>query len=389
MIKKRKVKTRAAALLLSLAFLIVSGITASADDYEYYITTDDDNGYYDDYAYDDTYGDYSYDDGYDDYSYDDYSYDDYSYDDYSDDDYSDDESYDDDYSYDDYSDYSDEESDTGSDESDSYTQSDDEDDENANSAVVIAETPVPEYTPNPNIMVPGQEGSYYVLDNASALNEETEREIDELGSELYKETGAQVVLVTIATTRYSLKDYAYTLFNQWKIGGDGQYGLLFLLDIEDDSYYSYAGEGLKTEINSSDLSQLNKTYLEPYFAQKDYDNAALAVYKGAISKAEAAMELIGPVGTPDPALSESSQAADAEETNSDSGEVKDRAVSVFSGLLKIVGTAIAVLLGVCLLALIFIYLHGRKVKKQRKEARKHKNRNRAQGSANGRRTSRR
>ena len=72
---------------------------------------------------------------------------------------------------------------------------------------------------------------FYVADYAEVLSDEVEGLIVLNNDLLDKACGAQIVVVTVDTVGSStIENYAYTLFNEWKIGSkDKNNGLLFLL----------------------------------------------------------------------------------------------------------------------------------------------------------------
>lgn len=123
-----------------------------------------------------------------------------------------------------------------------------------------------------SIIEPTQD--FYVNDQANVLSEETEGLIVLNNDHLEEACGAQIVVVTVDTVGASgMENYAYTLFNQWGIGSaDDNNGVLVLLSIEDDDYWTMTGTGLQDDLTAGDLSELQRAYLEPSFAQKDYDD---------------------------------------------------------------------------------------------------------------------
>jgi len=130
------------------------------------------------------------------------------------------------------------------------------------------------------LAVPAPSDDFYVLDQADVLSDETEGLIVLNNDTLYKACGAQIVVVTIDTTGdVELEDYAWTLFNAWGIGSSNEEnGVLVLLVIGDDTYYVMQGRGLEDTLTSGTLGNLNATYLEPYFARKEYDKGTAALF---------------------------------------------------------------------------------------------------------------
>ncbi len=127
---------------------------------------------------------------------------------------------------------------------------------------------------------------FYVRDDADVLSAETIEYIVENNDVLYEETGAQIVFVVLSTTGSTpIKDYAHSLFNEWNIGSsEKNNGLLVLMAIDDDYYFTLQGVGLEDYISSGDLGAYNKKYLEPYFARKEYDQGARALFDALYEK---------------------------------------------------------------------------------------------------------
>lgn len=116
---------------------------------------------------------------------------------------------------------------------------------------------------------------FYVLDDAGVLSRDTISHIIFNNDDLYEACGAQIVFVTLDSTRSNdidIADYVYTLFNQWGVGdGKKNNGIVVLLAIEDDDYYYMQGTGLERSLPSGEMSELADKWLEPSFAEKDYD----------------------------------------------------------------------------------------------------------------------
>ena len=115
--------------------------------------------------------------------------------------------------------------------------------------------------------------SFYVADYADVLDADTESHIITSNDKLFAQTGAQICVVTVDFTGSTdIDEYAYELFNEWKIGSsEKNNGLLLLLSIGADDYYVLQGQGLEQYLSSGDLGDILYEYLEPSFAEKAYD----------------------------------------------------------------------------------------------------------------------
>ena len=82
----------------------------------------------------------------------------------------------------------------------------------------------------------------------------------------------------------AIDDYAYTLFNKWEIGGETYRGLLVLMAVGDDNYYVMPGTAVSDSFDSASIGKLMDEYLEPDFAQKNYDAAAKSFFEAAYAK---------------------------------------------------------------------------------------------------------
>lgn len=125
---------------------------------------------------------------------------------------------------------------------------------------------------------PGEE--FWYLDEADVLSLDTEGEIFFANQRLYDACGAEIVVVAIdSTDGMAIDDYAYTLFNDWEIGGSKYLGFLFLMAIEDEDYYAMPGTMMGTYFDSASISDMLQIYVEPDFADGDYDAAARAFFE--------------------------------------------------------------------------------------------------------------
>lgn len=137
-------------------------------------------------------------------------------------------------------------------------------------------------------VVPDRPENQYVLDEADVLSEDTEQEIISKNQTLFKETGAQIAVVTVDfLDGETIEDYAYYLFNSWGIGSsERNNGLLLLMAIGEDNYYAMPGYGIEDYFDGAKLQDMLNQYLEPDFAAKDYDAGAKKFFEAALSDME-------------------------------------------------------------------------------------------------------
>lgn len=126
---------------------------------------------------------------------------------------------------------------------------------------------------------------FWFYDGADVLSERTEGEIFFANQRLYDACGAEIVVVTLDSTgRLGLEDYAYTLFNDWEIGGSSYLGMLLLMDIGSEDYTAMLGTKLEGYLDSAAVGDLLDDHLEPDFAKGDYDEGAKKFFEAAFEE---------------------------------------------------------------------------------------------------------
>ena len=211
----------------------------------------------------------------------------------------------------------------------------------------------PAVAPANTAVLPDPTEDFYVLDNASVLTEKTRSDVLAKAKELDEKYGTQIVVVTIKTTgTTSLEDYCYQLFNKWKIGGEKGNGLLFILDIDDDTYTAMAGAGIKETFSTDVLNTMVKTKLEDSFSAKNYDAGVATLFAEAATQMEAYGEANELAGT----------------------GPKGEADKGGSSILSVIVTIIIVIIILIVIFFVVVYLRGQALKKKRL-ARRAANRN--------------
>ena len=114
---------------------------------------------------------------------------------------------------------------------------------------------------------------FYAADFAGVLTEDTENYIIEKNGILENECGGQIVVVTVDfLDGMDIEDYAYKLFNSWKIGDeDENNGVLLLLVIGEENYWCMQGKGLESALSSGDIDDILWNDLEDDFAEGNYN----------------------------------------------------------------------------------------------------------------------
>ena len=120
---------------------------------------------------------------------------------------------------------------------------------------------------------------FYILDQAGVLSAGTKSAILEKNQSLNQSYGIQIVVVTVADLgSQGIQEYTQSILNQWKVGGDAQMGMVLVLDIAGENYYTIAGTGIRGKFTSAQLQELLDTYLEPGFAEGNYDDGVASYF---------------------------------------------------------------------------------------------------------------
>lgn len=126
-------------------------------------------------------------------------------------------------------------------------------------------------------LIPEPTKAFFVNDFADQLNETTESQIQNQAVALYKDTKAQVVVVTVPNLGgYTLEEYSYALFNKWGIG-DAKLdnGVLMLLALEERKMRIEVGSGLEGALNDGKTGRIQDEYMISYFKNNDFDTGML------------------------------------------------------------------------------------------------------------------
>lgn len=128
---------------------------------------------------------------------------------------------------------------------------------------------------------------FYILDQAGVLSAGTKSAILEKNQSLNQSYGIQIVVVTVADLgSQGIQEYTQSILNQWKVGGDAQMGMVLVLDIAGENYYTIAGTGIRGKFTSAQLQELLDTYLEPGFAEDNYDDGVASYFAEVADRAE-------------------------------------------------------------------------------------------------------
>ena len=112
---------------------------------------------------------------------------------------------------------------------------------------------------------------FYVNDYANLLNQNTKNYIINANKQLYSQTGAQIVVVTVQNLEgNSLEDYANQLFRNFGIGDKNKNnGVLLLLALEERQFRVEVGYGLEGILPDGKTGRIQDEYIIPYLKQNN------------------------------------------------------------------------------------------------------------------------
>ena len=125
---------------------------------------------------------------------------------------------------------------------------------------------------------------FYINDYANILSEEVKQDILNKSVALEKQTGAQIVVVTVPNLEgQSLEEYATELFRKFGIGDKNENGLLLLLALEERKFRVEVGYGLEGVLPDGLTGRYQDEYIIPYLKEDKWDegiqNGYNAFYK--------------------------------------------------------------------------------------------------------------
>lgn len=134
--------------------------------------------------------------------------------------------------------------------------------------------------------LPAPTDDFFVNDFAGCLNAEDAAKMQARGEALYRDTGAQVVVVTVSSLEgAAIEDYGYDLANAWGIGEEkADSGVLLLLSTGDRRVRIEVGKGLEGCLPDGKTGRILDNYAVPYFKDDDFSTGLLETYSVLINE---------------------------------------------------------------------------------------------------------
>lgn len=118
----------------------------------------------------------------------------------------------------------------------------------------------------------------YVTDEAGILSESSRQELNQLGRQLEKKTGAQLAVYIVASSEDE-KQLAYDTFQETKLGNKNRNnGALLVIAMKERRFWLEVGTGLEDRLTDITAKHLEEKNLVPYFKKGDYEKGVKTFY---------------------------------------------------------------------------------------------------------------
>ncbi len=128
--------------------------------------------------------------------------------------------------------------------------------------------------------------NFFVNDFANVISNADEEKMQQQGEALFKECGAQVVVVTVKSLNgEDLESYSLNLARSWRIGSDkNDDGILLLLAVDERKVRIEVGYGLEGALPDSKTGKILDTYGVDRFKKNDFSTGLAAVYDSLVNE---------------------------------------------------------------------------------------------------------
>ncbi len=133
--------------------------------------------------------------------------------------------------------------------------------------------------------LPKPTNDFFVNDFVNIIDEDDESEILKIGADLYEQTTAQIVVVTIdSLDGYDVDEYALELGREWGVGSkETNNGVVILLSLSDRQISIQVGYGLEGCLNDGKVGRILDDYAIPHLSNNDFSTGLSEAYKAVVS----------------------------------------------------------------------------------------------------------
>lgn len=128
---------------------------------------------------------------------------------------------------------------------------------------------------------PKPTNDFFVNDFANVISEEDEAQIMKIGADLFEQTNAQVVVVTVdSLDGYNVDEYALELGREWGVGSkETNNGIVLLLSVSDRKVTIQVGYGLEGCVTDAKSGEILDAYAIPHLRNNDFSTGLIEAYK--------------------------------------------------------------------------------------------------------------
>lgn len=128
---------------------------------------------------------------------------------------------------------------------------------------------------------PDPTSAFFVNDFAGCISAQDEAEMQKIGEQLYAQTKAQLVVVSIESLGgVDIEDYAIGLAREWGIGeAEKDSGVLLLISTKDRDVRIEVGSGLEGQLTDGKTGRILDAYALPHLRNNDFSTGLTASYK--------------------------------------------------------------------------------------------------------------
>ena len=140
--------------------------------------------------------------------------------------------------------------------------------------------PMPSYALSvQDVSNPRKDYGGWVTDMAEILSPDTEAKLNQLISNLERQNGDEIAVVTVPETSPAPSPKVFTteLFKDWRIGKKGKNnGVLFLVSQGERRVEIETGYGIEPILSNTRVSKIINSHIIPHLKQGDFDGGVLA-----------------------------------------------------------------------------------------------------------------
>lgn len=130
---------------------------------------------------------------------------------------------------------------------------------------------------------PAPTQGFFVNDFADVIDDAQEKQMQQWGESLYKNTQAQVVAVTVKSLEgQDVRDYAIALARAWKIGDNeknNNHGVLLIFALEERKVSIEVGTGLEGDLTDGRTGRILDEYAIPDFKNNLFSDGMSKTYQ--------------------------------------------------------------------------------------------------------------